>query len=195
MRFKLSILLALFATILLSSSAFADNSVKGYQADPAAKSAPATIHRDVDHNPSGNLDEVLAGADFNDGVFPPTGWTHGVTNAANTWQQLVTEASVEGLCSAYIRWDSYVPQNETLEFTYPIDVGANEFVLSFYMAGSVGQAWDLNDVMTVEINGTPVWDFDSSVVVGYMVFDQYFIDFLAAFRLWKTETLGKNYEV
>jgi hypothetical protein len=25
--------------------------------------------------------------------------------------------------------------------------------------------------------------------------DQYFIDFLAAFRLWKTETLGKNYEV
>ncbi len=109
-----------------------------------------------------------------EGTFPPAGWTQGGINATNTWQQLA--GGVEGLNSAYIRWDSYVAQDETLEFTHLIDVAGGEYVLGFQMAGSIGQTWDLNATETVEINGATVFDFDSSVTAGYMVFDQYFID-------------------
>ena len=113
-----------------------------------------------------------------EGAFPPAGWTHGITNTTNTWQQL-SDSPYEGLYSAYIRWDEVSDQNETLEFTQFVDVTGGEYNLSFWMAGSIGYSWDLNASETVEINGTEVFDFDTSVTVGYMVYDRYDIDLSA----------------
>lgn len=113
-----------------------------------------------------------------EGAFPPAGWTHGITNVDNTWEQQ-TFQPYAGVYSAYIRWDSVNPQDETLSFDYTIDVAADEYVLGFFMAGSIGQSWDLNATETVEVDGTTVFDFDSSVTVGYMEYDFYTVDLTA----------------
>jgi hypothetical protein len=107
MRFRLTILLALLATVVLMSSAFA----KGPVIDQAAKSAPTTHHRISDRTPASNLDEVLASADF-EGAFPGTGWTRIITNTNFTWVLTnVTFHAGAGACQA--EYDpALVPQNE-----------------------------------------------------------------------------------
>ncbi|MBU0742498.1 choice-of-anchor J domain-containing protein [bacterium] len=113
-----------------------------------------------------------------EGAFPPVGWTQGIFNTTYTWEQQ-SYGPIEGSYEAYIHWDTYNPSNETLEFSQYVDVAGGEYVLSFWMAGSIGQSWDLFVAETVEIDGTTVFDFDSSVTVGYMVYDKYFIDLSA----------------
>ncbi len=59
-----------------------------------------------------------------------------------------------------------------------IDVAGGEYVLSFFMAGSLGNPWDLNVAETVEVNGTTVFDFDSNVTAGF-TWEQFFVDLSA----------------
>jgi hypothetical protein len=88
-----------------------------------------------------------------EGAFPPAGWTQGVTNPGNTWTQDFLNPYT-GSASAYITWQAGSPQDETLSFAWPVDVGDD---LSFATSGSA--FWATNANFTVEVNGTEVYNF------------------------------------
>jgi hypothetical protein len=82
----------------------------------------------------------------------------------------------------------YKTQNTKGKGTF-VTYGETKCQLAAYAAGT-GRA--MADLGTIFIDTS----MDGNVELVYHPDnDQYFIDFLAAFRLWKTETLGKNYEV
>jgi len=83
-----------------------------------------------------------------EGAFPPAGWTQGVTNPAYTWSQDFL-SPYSGSACAYIAWQAGTPQDETLTFSWPVDVGDD---LSFATQGNAYWATSAN--FTVEVNGT-----------------------------------------
>jgi hypothetical protein len=164
--------LKFIATIVLSLLLFSS------LAPAIDKSPPPGLHSRIAFQPSTLGGPAYTGRAYFEGfegTFPPTGWTLGTFHATLNWFQNDLNV-VEGSYSAQVEWDSFNPSNETLSFDQYVDVAGGEYVLSFWMAGSVGQWWDLNVAETVEINGVTVFDFDSSVTVEYMRMEQFFID-------------------
>lgn len=142
------------------------------------KSPPPGLHSRIAFQPSNLHGPAYTGRAYFEGfegTFPPTGWTLGTFHPSLNWFQNDLQV-VEGSYSAQVEWDSFNPSNETLSFDQYVDVAGGEYVLSFWMAGSVGQWWDLNVAETVEVNGVTVFDFDTSVTVEYMRWEQFFID-------------------
>ena len=129
---------------------------------------------------------------FEGGVIP-AGWTQTITNPARTWgvSNATSVGALEGLYCAFVGYDLTVFQNETISFSQAIDVAGGESVLSFWMAGALGTTWDLNVAETVEVNGIPVFDFDSNVT-AHMTYEQYFVD-LGAYD-GQTVTITFRYE-
>jgi len=115
-----------------------------------------------------------------EGLALPDGWDQFITFADKTWTfgtANVDEPSVEGVAAAYVAWDTYTGHNEAISFDQLVDVAGGESVLSFWMAGTRGQSWDFNVAETVEINGVPVFDFDTDTqLIGYMEWEQFFVD-------------------
>lgn len=102
--------------------------------------------------PAAVTDKLLVLEGF-EGVFPPAGWTHGVTNAGYTWRR-DTLVPYSGTAAARVAWQAGSPQDETLSFSWPVAAGED---LCFATQGS--QEWSANANFTVEVNGTPVYDF------------------------------------
>jgi hypothetical protein len=107
-----------------------------------------------------------------EGAFPPAGWTHVVTNPSYTWMRDVDGLypnPFEGAVAAYIPWQAGVPQYEVLEFQYTIGPGQDH--LNFASMGSI--YWAGNATLTVEINGTEVWNFGTAATASwvYEIFD------------------------
>ena len=113
-------------------------------------------------------------------AVPPSGWTATGTNEYTwEWTEMVG-GSVEGDHAAFIHWNETVAQDEALSFSQTIDVAGGEYVLSFWMAGSRGEDWDLNVSETVEVDGVEVFDFDSADNTGVsFLWEQHFIDLSA----------------
>jgi hypothetical protein len=118
---------------------------------------------------------------FEGGTMPPAGWTVGVVNPTYTWtagSASTPAGSLEGLYMAYCPWNTPTYQDETMSFDQYVDVAGGEYVLSFFMAGALGTSWDFNVAETVEVNGTTVFDFDSSVT-QYFVWEKFYVDLSA----------------
>jgi hypothetical protein len=182
MRFKTMIVLVLVALIALPALA---------NEKPAQK---MTIERFLAnnpfHGPAMGARDYFEG--FEGGVLPAT-WGQTIVNPDRTWgvTNSASTGSLEGSYVAFIGYDLTIFQNETISFDQYVDVAGGEYVLSFYMAGSLGNSWDLNVAETVEVNGVTVFDFDSSVTAGF-TFEQYFID-LSAYD-GQTVTITFRYE-
>jgi len=160
-------LLVLVATMIVAIPALA--------ADKPAQKYDGMPHLgNLGHGPAFTSRAVFEGFETS---VPPPGWTAGVTVASNTWEQ--TTGGIEGTYCALVNWQAAAVQDETLTFQQTIDVGGGEYVLSFVMAGAVDTDWSLLDVETVEVNGTVVFDFDSSVTVPSFYWEQFFIDLSA----------------
>jgi hypothetical protein len=98
-----------------------------------------------------------------EGVFPPTGWGAGVTNATNTWFQ-DSNAFYEGSYSAKVEWQTGSPQDESLSVDYAVLDGES---LSFWTMGSV--YWAANAAnFTVEIDGLKVYDFGAEGIDNWV---------------------------
>ncbi len=113
-------------------------------------------------------------------AVPPAGWSATVNNT-DTWEQLALEGgSLEGDFAAYIHWNTTVAQDEAIAFSHTVDVAGDEYVLSFWMAGSRGMEWDLNATETVAVDGTSVFDWDTAPNPGEnFVWEKHFIDLTA----------------
>ncbi len=117
--------------------------------------------------------------DFEDGTFPPSGWTVTQTNVDETWQ-LEEENTLNGAGSAHVAY-SVDPQDERLTSPSFSLVGQTTAFLSFNVALSYYWAVDPNDNydVTAEVSTdggttwTSVW---SEVDLGeFASFDPYFI--------------------
>lgn len=131
------------------------------------------------HGPAFNGRDYFQG--FEEGIMPPTGWDVGVTNAGYTWLAGFANTpagALEGDFMAYCPWVTPTAQDETMSFEQLVDVAGGEYVLSFFMAGSVGAAWSANVAETVEVNGDVVFDFDSSGAENF-IWQQSFVDLSA----------------
>ena len=115
-----------------------------------------------------------------EGAFPPAGWTETVTNTTKNWgvSNATTPGEVEGSYCAFVPYDLTVYQNETISFNQAVSVAGGEYMLSFWMAGALGTSWDLNAAETVEVNGIPVFDFDSNVTQSF-IYEKFFVDLSA----------------
>ena len=129
------------------------------------------------HGPAYNVRAMFEG--FEGGVVPAT-WTAGVQNAARTWgvSNATTTGSLEGDYCAFVGYDLSVPQNETISFDQAVSVAGNEYVLTFWMAGSRDDSWSLNAAETVEVNGMTVFDFDTATNSDF-VWEKFSIDLSA----------------
>ncbi|MDX2475687.1 MAG: hypothetical protein QNL91_18500 [Candidatus Krumholzibacteria bacterium] len=110
-----------------------------------------------------------------EGAFPPAGWTQGITNPGFTWIQDSLNPYT-GTAAAYIPWQTGSPQDETLEFSWPVDVGD---ALIFATSGS--PTWASNGNFTVEVNGTEVYNFDLENAGVAFVWEEVIVD-LAAYE-------------
>ena len=143
---------------------------------------------------------------FEENIMPPTGWVHDITDCAekpwmvDEWgSNQASGAAVEGTHAAFHPWDgpsstggpSCSNQNDVIEFDQFVDVANNEYVLTFWMAGSVGASWSLSAAETVEINGTEVWSFDDNATLD-MTWEKFSIDLTAYDQ--QTITIGFRYE-
>ncbi|MBU0691501.1 choice-of-anchor D domain-containing protein [bacterium] len=162
MRLKLTVSFVLLASILLASSAFADNFIKGQPLDPAAKNAPATTLRAADHHSSGTLDEVLASADFNTPTFPPTNWTRTIQNSAYTWRH-TTATFYEGTGAMDCEYDPALsPQDEWL-ISPVIDMSSTAasyqvsfwWMMSYYWGVTPNDNYDIE--LKVSTDGGATW--------------------------------------
>lgn len=88
-----------------------------------------------------------------EGAFPPAGWTLGVTDARHTWAR-DTLVPYSGAAAAKVAWHTGGHQDETLSFAWPVGAGDDLF---FATQGST--YWAAFADFTVEVNGTPVYDF------------------------------------
>ncbi|MDO9170380.1 MAG: choice-of-anchor J domain-containing protein [bacterium] len=168
MSFKRTIVLALIVA-LAASAAMAGTPKTDGRTDIETFQQMNRIHGDAFTSRA-----VFQG--FEGGVIP-AGWTQTIVNPARTWSvsNATSVGSLEGAYCAYVGYDLTVYQNETISFSQPVNVAGGESVLSFWMAGALGTSWDLNVAETVEVNGIPVFDFDSNVT-AHMTYEQFFVD-------------------
>ena len=129
---------------------------------------------------------------FEGGVLPGD-WTQTITDPNRPWGVTdgASTGSIEGSFTAFVGYDADNYQNELITFDHLIDVAGGEYVLTFWMAGSRGQSWSENATETVEVNGTTVFDFDSSTEV-----DQEWVKFAIDLSAYdgQTVTIGFRYE-
>ena len=110
-----------------------------------------------------------------EGAFPPAGWGQGITNPSYTWVQDTT--AYEGSYAARVGWQTGVPQDERLAFSYTIDVANDENHLTFATMGS--PYWSTNANFTVDIGGTVIFDYSLENQGGTFVWEIYDIDLSA----------------
>ncbi len=129
------------------------------------------------HGPAHVARDVFEGFETS---VPPPGWT-AVVNNDETWEQLALDGgSLEGDFAAYIHWNDTVPQDEKISFTHTVSVAGGEYVLSFWMAGDRETEWADDAAETVEVGGTPVFDWDTAPGTGgYYEFEHHFVDLSA----------------
>lgn len=169
MRLRLSVLIALLASILLASSAFADTSAKGTQLDPAAKYAPANTHRTLPVRSSNNLDEVLVSTSFEDATFPPTGWTRTITNAAYPWTTAAAAGGLGGYdgneaASCVYDPDLHLQDEWLISPAFDMSSTANSYQVSFWWNSSYYWGvtpYDNYDIeVRISLNGGSSWETD-----------------------------------
>jgi hypothetical protein len=97
-----------------------------------------------------------------EGAFPPAGWTAVVALPTNTWQQ-TSLSSYAGATSAYVHWQEFSWQNESLSFSAPVAAGEDLF---FATMGS--KYWSAWADFTVEINTIPVYSFHGSSATSWV---------------------------
>lgn len=155
--------LLVLATLVVSAGA-------AFAGDPATQGRmdlDTFLSMQRQHGPAYNVRAMFEG--FEAGVLPAT-WPVGVTNAARTWgvSNATTTGSLEGDYCAFVGYDLTVPQDETLSFDQAVSVAGNEYVLTFWMAGSRDDSWSGNAAETVEVNGMTVFDFDTATSLDFM---------------------------
>ena len=106
---------------------------------------------------------------FEGPVFPPTGWTLTTTVPANTWGQL--DSAYEGLYGAHVAYTATETQDELLTFDAAIE--ADDYLV-FATMGS--PYWSTNGVLTVEVDGTEVFNYLTDNQGGTFVWELYNID-------------------
>jgi hypothetical protein len=126
------------------------------------------------HGPTAASRDVFEGFET---AVPPAGWS-AVVSGDETWQRWeLVGGSLEGDYAAYIRWSETTPQDESISFPQTVDVAGGESVLSFWMAGDRETEWADDAAETVEVDGTVVFDWDSTPGEGgHFVFEKYFVD-------------------
>ena len=113
---------------------------------------------------------------FEGGVIP-AGWTQTITNPSRTWgvSSATSTGALEGAYCAFVGYDLYTWQDETISFNHTIDVAGGQYILSFWMAGSRQDSWSNYVSETVEINGVTAFDFDSATQSQF-TWEKFFVD-------------------